>query len=132
MRIWTKGIGRPARTRTGSLRSTSQSRHVRTQVRERQDRAGLRHSVAGDHVDSAVDGLAREGQRERRAADDHLPSREDDLRAGALRGLFALGRPGGLTPSAAGLPSSIDRIVGTQWENVTPSRATSASSLSGT
>ena len=47
-------------------------------MREREDRTGLRHPVAGDHVDAALERGAGERHRQRRAADDHFPAAEVD------------------------------------------------------
>ena len=78
------------------------------QLREGQQRAGLRHAVAGEHVDAAL----RSAARARPAA-----AREPPM---------IIFQPRRSTSGFAGSPSSICRIVGTQCENVTRSCAISS------
>ena len=76
MRSCTNGIGPAGAAQHRELALDVPVAHVRPQVGEGEDRAGLGHAVAGDHVDALLDGGARERQRQRGAADDHLPSLE--------------------------------------------------------
>src|SRR5271165_1975631 len=50
--------------------------HVRFEMSQGQDRAGLRHAVAGENVDAQLPRLPSERLRQRSAADDHLPTGE--------------------------------------------------------
>ena len=82
-------------------------------MREGQERAGLGHPVAADDVDPTVDRRAGEG-------------------IGSAEPPMMTFQPRRSVVAEAGLPSIICRIVGTQCENVTLSRAISPSSTSGT
>ena len=63
---------RPAQNGKAPLRVSGQE--LRREVREREDRAGLRHPIAGNEVDALVDCRAGERQGQRGATDHDLPA----------------------------------------------------------
>src|SRR5262249_48595824 len=83
-----------------------------SKVSQSEHGTGLGHAISGGDVDAALHGLLGQGPRQCRAADDDLPAVEH-------------------SSAALGWARIICRMVGTQWENVTFSRAIRSSTRSG-